>query len=158
VDDQLVGSHETTILACEHTFVQRVWSSVLHVSPRSRSRALRIAVAAAFAASAAALFVSGEERDGALAFFIAWLAVHVLYGLVSGSFWALLIVVTCPPLLVAPSSGAAGESPLWLQAAFVGAFYGVPFAFAGVLARRIWQLRRRHRALIAELGGEEPPA
>jgi len=101
-------------------------------------------VAAAFAASAAALFVLGDERDGSLPLFLAWLAVHVLYGIVSGSFWALLIVVTCPPLFVATTNAANSDNmPLWLQAAFVEAFYGLPFAFVGILARRIWQLRRR---------------
>ena len=117
--------------------------SVCAVSPRARVRATDVAVAAAFAASAAALFVLGDERDGSLPFFLGWLAVHVLYGIVSGSFWALLIVVTCPPLFVATGSGNHDDTPLWLQAAFVEAFYGVPFAFMGVLARRIWQLRRR---------------
>ena len=102
-----------------------------------------MAVAAAFATSAAALFVLGDERDGSLPFFLAWFAVHLLYGVVSGSFWALLIVVACPPLFVATSSGKGDDTPLWLQAFFVEAFYGVPFAFAGILARRIWRLRRR---------------
>jgi hypothetical protein len=115
-------------------------------------------VAAAFAASAAALFVAGEDREGSLPFFLAWLAVHVLYGIVSGSFWALLIVVTCPPLFAATSSSTGGDSPLWLQAAFVEAFYGVPFSFMGVLARRIWQLHRRPRLeLPADPGREHPP-
>ena len=86
------------------------------------------------------LFVLGDERDGSLPFFLAWFAVHVLYGIVSGSFWALLIVVTCPPLFVATSSGNGDDTPLWLQAFFVEAFYGVPFAFVGIVARRIWQL------------------
>lgn len=113
------------------------------MSPRARARATDVAVAAAFAALAAALFVLGDERDGSLPFFLAWFAVHVLYGIVSGSFWALLIVVTCPPLFVATSSGGSDDTPLWLQAAFVETFYGVPFAFIGVLARRIWQLHRR---------------
>jgi hypothetical protein len=113
------------------------------VSPRARARAADVAVAAAFAASAAALFVLGDERDGSLSFFLAWFAVHVLYGIVSGSFWALLIVVSCPPLFVAAGSGNGDDTPLWLQSFFVEAFYGVPFAFVGILARRIWQLRRR---------------
>ena len=113
------------------------------MSPRSRARAADVAVAAAFAASAAALFVLGDERDGSLPFFLAWFAVHVLYGIVSGSFWSLLIVAACPPLFVAASSGNGDDTPLWLQAFFVQAFYGVPFAFMGILARRIWQLRRR---------------
>jgi hypothetical protein len=113
------------------------------VSPWSRARAADVAVAAAFAASAAALFVLGDERDGSLPFFLAWFAVHVLYGVVSGSFWALLIVVSCPPLFVAASPGNGDDTPLWLQSFFVEAFYGVPFAFVGILARRIWRLRRR---------------
>ena len=113
------------------------------MSPRSRARAADIAVAAAFAAAAATLFVLGDERGGSLPFFLAWLAVHVLYGIVSGSFWALLIVVSCPALFVATTSGNGDDTPLWLQAAFVEAFYGVPFAFMGILARRLWQLRRR---------------
>ena len=112
------------------------------MTPRFRARAADVAVATVFAAAAAALFVLGDERDGSLRLFLAWLAAHVLYGIVSGSFWALLIVVSCPPLFVA-TSGSGGETPLWLQAAFVEAFYGVPFAFMGILARRIWQLRRR---------------
>jgi hypothetical protein len=113
-------------------------------------------VSAAFAASAAALFVLGDERDGSLPFFLAWVAVHVLYGLAAGSFWALLIVVTCPPLFVATSSGNGDDTPLWLQAAFVEAFYGVPFAFVGILARRIWQLRRGPE-LPAPPPGEDTP-
>ena len=117
------------------------------MSPRARARAADVAVAAAFAASAAALFVLGDERDGSMPFFLAWVAVHVLYGIAAGSFWALLIVVTCPPLFVATSSGNGDDTALWLQSAFVEAFYGVPFAFIGVLARRIWHLRR----------GELPP-
>ena len=111
-------------------------------------------MAAAFAAAAAALFVLGDERDGSLPFFLAWFAVHVLYGIVSGSFWALLIVVSCPPLFVAAGSGNGDDTPLWLQSFFVEAFYGVPFAFVGILARRIWQLRRRP-ALPALPQGEE---
>ena len=113
------------------------------MSPRARARAADVAVGAAFAAAAAALFVLGDERNGSLPFFLAWFAVHVLYGFVTGSFWTLLIVVTCPPLFVAMSSGNGDDTPLWLQAASVEAFYGVPFAFMGILARRIWQLRRR---------------
>lgn len=124
------------------------------MSPRARARAADVAVAAVFAASAAALFVLGDERNGSLVFFLAWVAVHILFGIVSGSFWALLIVVTCPPLFVAASSGNGDDTPLWLQAGFVEAFYGVPFAFVGILARRIWQLR--HRELPDAPSGEEP--
>ena len=126
------------------------------MSPQSRARAADIAVAAAFAASAAAFFVLGDERDGSLPFFLAWFVVHVLYGIVSGSFWALLIVVTCPPLFAATSTGANGDSPLWLQAIFVEGFYGVPFAFVGIVARRLWRFRRSPE-LTAESAGEEPP-
>lgn len=131
------------------------------MSPRARARVTDVAVAATFAASAAALFVLGEERESSLPFFLAWLAVHVLYGAAAGSFWALLIVVTCPPLFAATSSGSGDDSPLWVQAFFVEAFYGVPFAFMGILGRRIWQLRRRPRQpgaeLPAEAGREDPP-
>jgi hypothetical protein len=102
-------------------------------------------VAGAFAASTAALFVLGDERDGSLPFFLAWLAVHVLFGIVSGSFWALPIVVACPPLFVATASGSGDDTPLWLQAAFVEAFYGIPFAFMGIVGRRLWQARRPPR-------------
>ena len=101
------------------------------MSPRARARAADIAVAAAFAARRRPLFVLGDERDGSLPFFLAWFAVHVLYGIVTGSFWALLIVVTCPPLFVATSSGNGDDTPLWLQAFFVEAFYGVPVRVHG---------------------------
>ena len=113
------------------------------MSPRARARAAEVAVAAVFAASAAAIFVAGDERNGSMPFFLGWLAVHVLYGIVSGSFWALLIVLTCPPLFVAMFAEDGYDTSLWLESAFVEAFYGVPFAFLGILARRIWQLRRR---------------
>ena len=124
------------------------------MSPSSRVRAANVAVAAAFAASAAALFVLGDERDGSLPFFLGWLAVHVLYGIVSGSFWALLIVVSCPPLFVAATSGNGDDTPLWLQAAFVEAFYGVPFAFMGIVGHRLWRARRPP-ALPGQSRGEE---
>ena len=126
------------------------------MSPTARARAAAIAVAATFAGAAAWLFLEGDERSGSLAFFLPWLAVHVLYGIAAGSFWALAIVVTCPPLFVATSSGNGDDMPLWLQAFFVEAFYGVPFAFMGILARRIWQLHRRPRALPADPGREHP--
>ena len=124
------------------------------MTPWSRARAADVAVAATFAASAAALFVLGDERDGSLPFFLAWFAVHVLFGIVRGSFWALLIVIACPPLFVAAGSGNGDDTPLWLQSFFVESFYGVPFAFIGILARRIWQLRRRPE-LSPPPGGEE---
>ena len=113
------------------------------MSPRARARAAEVAVAAVFAASAAAIFVAGDERNGSMPFFLGWLAVHLLYGIVSGSFWALVIVLTCPPLFVAMFAEDGYDTSLWLESAFVEAFYGVPFAFMGILARRIWQLRRR---------------
>ena len=110
------------------------------MSPRARARATEVAVAAVFAAAAAALFVAGDERNGSLPIFLGWLAVHVLYGIVSGSFWALLIVLTCPPLFVAMFAADGYDTELWLQSAFVEGFYGVPFAFMGILARRIWHI------------------
>lgn len=123
------------------------------MSPRARARAADVAVAVVFAVAAATLFVAGDEREGSWPFFLGWFAVHVLYGIATGSFWALLIVVTCPALFVAASSGNGDDTPLWLQSFFVEAFYGVPFAFMGVLARRIWELRRRP-ALPPETDGE----
>ena len=110
------------------------------MSPRARARAAEVAVSAVFAAAAAAIFVAGEERNGSLPLFLGWLAVHVLYGIVSGSFWSLLIVLTCPPLFVAMFAADGDDTELWLQSVFVEGFYGVPFAFMGILARRIWLL------------------
>ena len=52
-------------------------------------------------------------------------------------------MLTCPPLFVAMFAADGYDTALWLESAFVEAFYGVPFAFMGILARRIWQLRRR---------------
>jgi hypothetical protein len=109
------------------------------VSPRGRARVTEIAVAAAFAATAAALF--GEDRPWQ--YLLAWLAVHVLYGVVSGSFWALVVALTCPPLFVAGLKPDSDDGQLWVAAAFVAAFYGVPLTFMGVVARRLWRLRRR---------------
>lgn len=106
------------------------------MSPTSRARAAEIAVAAAFAGAAAWLFVQGDERGGSLTFFLAWAAIHVLYGAANGSFWALPVVLACPPLFVAASSGS------WLESTFVELFYGLPAAFMGVVARRLWQARR----------------
>ena len=105
-------------------------------------RVARVAAGAAFSAAAAALFVLGDERDGSLPFFLGWLAAHVAYGILAGSFWALAVVVLCPPLLVALTSSNGDDTPLWLQAASVEAFYGVPFAFIGVVGRRLWLARR----------------
>ena len=96
----------------------------------------------AFAGASALLFVLGDERDGSLPFFLAWLALHVLYGAGAGSFWALAVVLAGPPLLVAVTASSEDDTPLWLQAAAVELFYGVPFAFMGVVVRRLWQARR----------------
>jgi hypothetical protein len=115
------------------------------VSPGARSRLTEIALAAAFSGSAAWLFAEGEARDGSLPFFLAWIVVHVLFGLASGSLTALPIAIACPPLFV-----AAGSAD-WLDALFVELFYGVAFVFTGVVLRRAWELRRR-----AALP-EEPP-
>src|SRR5687768_13618599 len=101
------------------------------------------------------MFVEGDERNGSLPLFLGWLAVHVLYGIVSGSFWALVIVVSCPPLFVAMFAADGDDGALWLQSAFVEAFYGVPFAFMGILGRRIWQLRRLAHELPDSPPGED---
>ena len=113
------------------------------MSPGGRARVTEIAVAAAVAATAAALF--GEDRPWA--FVAGWLAVHLLYGVVSGAFWALVVALTCPPLFVAGLKPDGDDGELWVAALFVGAFYGVPLTFMGVVARRIWRLRRRAAAL-----------
>ena len=127
------------------------------MSPRARARAAEVAVAAVFAAAAAALFVEGDERNGSLPFFLGWLVVHVVYGIVSDSFWALVIVLTCPPLFVAMFAADGSDTTLWLQSVFVEAFYGVPFAFMGIVGRRIWRLHRRARALPDSPPGEQSP-
>jgi len=124
------------------------------VVTQRRSRLGATVAGLAFAGAAAALFVLGDERDGSLAFFVAWLAVHVVYGLAAGSFWALLVVLACPPLLVAVADTNGEDTPLWLQAASVELFYGIPFAFMGVVARRLWQARRPPE-LPAPLRGED---
>jgi hypothetical protein len=106
-----------------------------------------IAVAAGFAVTAAALF--GEDRPWP--YVAGWLGVHLLYGVVSGSFWALAVALTCPPLFVAGIKPDEGhDTELWVQAAYIGAFYGVPLTFIGVVARRLWRLRRAAAALPEE--------
>jgi hypothetical protein len=121
------------------------------VSPSTRVRLTEIALAAMFAAAAAWLFTEGDARDGSLPLFLAWIVVHVLYGLSSGSLAALLIAITCPPLFVAARSGD------WLDALFVELFYGVAFVFTGVVARRVWE-GRRHPELPDEPGREDTAA
>ncbi|CAN5648897.1 hypothetical protein BH18ACT13_BH18ACT13_21320 [soil metagenome] len=108
----------------------------------SRLTVRNVVAGVAFAAAAATLFVLGDDSDGALAFFLAWLALHVVYGAVAGSFWALLVVVVGPPPFVAVVGASGDETPLWLQAAATELFYGVPFAFMGVVARRLREARR----------------
>ena len=98
--------------------------------------------AAAFAAVAAALFVLGDERGGSLPFFLGWLAAHVAVGAIVGSFWILAVALVGPPALVALTASNGDETPLWLQAVAVEAFYGVPFVFMGVVGRRLWAARR----------------
>jgi hypothetical protein len=120
------------------------------MSPSSRARAAEIAVAAAFAATAAALF--GEDRSWP--FVVAWLGVHALYGVASGSFWALATALTCPPLFVAGLKPDGEDTALWVEALFVGAFYGVPLTFIGVVARRLWRLRRQSAELPDPAEGE----
>ncbi|MGH3071076.1 MAG: hypothetical protein ACRDNB_02250 [Gaiellaceae bacterium] len=106
------------------------------MSPTFSARAAEIAVAVGFAGATAWLYVEGDERGGSLAFFLAWVALHVLYGAATGSFRTLLVALTCPPLFVAAGSGS------WLESTFVEAFYGIPSAFIGVVARRLWRARR----------------
>lgn len=113
------------------------------MSSFSRSGVLRAALGGGFSAAAATLFVMGDARDGSLPFFLGWLAVHLLYGLASGSFWSLLIVLVCPPLLIAGLKPDGNETPLWLEAGFVEVFYGLPVAAMGIMAARVWRLRRR---------------
>jgi hypothetical protein len=106
------------------------------VSPEGRARLTEVALAALFSGAAAWLYLEGEERDGSLPFFLAWAAVHVLFGVAAGRVAALLIVVAGPPLFVAGGGGS------WAEAMFVELFYGVVFTFAGIVGRRAWQIRR----------------
>jgi hypothetical protein len=106
------------------------------VSPTARLRLTEVALAAAFAGTAAWLFMEGDERDGSLPFFLAWLVLHVLFGAVNGSLSALLITIVAPPLFVAAGSGE------WQDALFVELFYGVAFVFGGIVGRRAWEIRR----------------
>jgi hypothetical protein len=106
------------------------------MSPEGRARVTEIALAAAFSAAAAWLYLEGDERGGSLPFFLAWAAVHVVFGAAAGSLAALVVAVACPPLFAVAGGGS------WIEAAFVELFYGVAFVFAGVVARRVWHGRR----------------
>jgi hypothetical protein len=106
------------------------------VSPDGRARLTEIALAAVFSGVAAWIYLAGEERDGAIAFFLAWAAVHVAFGLATGRIAALAIAVAGPPLFVASGGGS------WVEAVFVELFYGLAFTFTGLVARRAWQAWR----------------
>ena len=100
-----------------------------------------IAVSAAFVAAAAAIFVLGDEWESAPgALFLAWLAVHLGFGLALASFWALPVALLVPAA-IAPMPWDGYDTALWVQAAFAEGFYGLPFVFMGVIARRLWQAR-----------------
>ncbi|MBA3788598.1 MAG: hypothetical protein H0X21_07880 [Actinobacteria bacterium] len=110
-----------------------------------RPNASQIAIGAAFLAVTVALFVVTDEWEAApsLAFFLAWIAAHFVYGTLSGSFWTLPVALFGPPLAVALTPYDGYDTPLWIQAGFAAVFYGIPLAFLGVVARRLWQLTRR---------------
>ena len=117
----------------------------MHVRGIPRPNAAQIAAGAAFTAVAATLFVVPDEWEAApsLAFFLAWIAAHSAYGVLSGSFRSLAVVLIGPPLAVALTPYDGYDTALWIQAGFAAVFYGIPFAFLGVVARRMWQLTRR---------------
>ena len=103
----------------------------------------RAIVPAIFVAAAAGIFVVGDEWDGAPAgLFLVWLAVHLAYGAVVATFWALPVALLVP-LVVAPLPWDGDDTELWIQVAFAEVFYGIPFVFIGVIGRRLWQARRR---------------
>ncbi len=120
----------------------------------TRQNVAPVLAGAVFSITAAGLFALGDEREGSLLFFLAWLGAHIAYGVAAGSFWALAVVLACPPLLVAAGLDRVDETPLWLQSASAELFYGVPFAFMGIVACRLWQARRQQR-LMADPPGED---
>ena len=102
----------------------------------------RATVSVLFVAAAAAIFVVGDEWDsGPAALFLVWLGVHVAYGAVLATFWALPIALLVP-LVIAPLPWDGNDTELWVQAAFAELFYGVPFVFIGVIGVRLWRARR----------------
>ena len=102
----------------------------------------RATVSVLFVAAAAAIFVVGDEWDsGPAGLFLVWLGVHVLYGALFASFWALPVTLVVP-LVIAPLPWDGKDTELWVQAAFAELFYGIPFVFIGVVGRRLWQARR----------------
>ena len=105
-------------------------------------------------AAAAAIFVVGDKWESAPgALFLVWLGVHLAYGVLMPSFRSLPVALLVP-LAVAPARGERGETALWVQALFAEAFYGIPFIFIGVVARRLWRARRRVE-LTASHAGED---
>ena len=119
--------------------------------------AARFAIASlAFVAAAAAIFVLGGEWESAPgSLFVAWLAVHFAYGALVPSFSALPTALLVPVVIAPTPWEGDDETALWVQAAFAEVFYGIPFVFIGVIARRLWQARRP-RELSRPHGGEDP--
>ena len=108
-------------------------------------------VSTAFVAAAAGIFVVGDEWDSAPSgLFLVWLGVHVVYGALLASFWALPVALLVP-VAIAPLPWDGDDTALWAQAAFAELFYGIPFVFIGVVGRRLWRARRP-----AELPAPQP--
>jgi hypothetical protein len=111
------------------------------VAPR-RPGALSAALSLVFVVAAAAIFIVGDEWDSAPgALFLVWLGVHLAYGAIVASFWALPVALLVP-LAIAPTPWDGYDTELWMQAAFAEIFYGIPFVFIGVIGRRLWQIHR----------------
>ena len=130
--------------------LRRLWPQVLRFLPIPRMSARRIAVSALFVAVAAALFIVGDEWDSAPGgLFVPFLAVHLVYGAILGTFWA-VPVAALVPLAIAPTPWDGYDTELWVQAAFAEAFYGMPFVFVGGIsayrAGRRWPRRGRARS------------
>lgn len=103
--------------------------------------AFRVTCSAAFVAVASAVFIVGDEWDGAPGgLFVVWLAVHLAYGAALATFWTLPVALLVPAA-IAPLPWDGEDTALWVQAAFAEGFYGAPFVFIGVVARRLWQAR-----------------